>query len=51
MYVLIHEGLHIALRIICGLMLVSSAANGLGDFFGYKDRLKMIREMETQNDT
>jgi hypothetical protein len=27
-------------------MLVSSAANGLGDFFGYKDRLKMIREME-----
>jgi hypothetical protein len=51
MYVLIHEGLHIALKIICGLMLVSSAANGLGDYFGYKDRVKMIREKEAQSDT
>ena len=48
MFVLIHEGLHIALKIICGLMILSAAANGLGDYFGHKRRLETIREMETQ---
>ena len=48
MGVLVHEGLHIALKLICGLMIVSAAANGLGDFYGYKERLKKIREVEAR---
>ena len=46
MYVLIREGMHIALKLICGLMIVSSAINGVTDYFDYKKRKETIREME-----
>jgi hypothetical protein len=48
MYILIRNGLHIALKIICGVLIVSSAANGLGDCLGYKKRMETIRQMEKQ---
>lgn len=48
MYFLIRDGMHIALKILCGLLIVASAANGLGDYVGYQNRLKTIRKLEAQ---
>jgi hypothetical protein len=48
MYVLIHERLHIALKIICGMMILHSLVRAIGDFDGYRRRMQTISEMETQ---
>ena len=48
MYFLIRDGLHMVLKILCGLLIVASAANGLGDYVGYKNRLETIRNLEAQ---
>jgi hypothetical protein len=49
MYILIRDGLHIALKIICGVLILTSAANGLGDYLGYKKRLETILQMEKRD--
>ena len=48
MYWLIREEMHIMLKILCGLAIVSSAANGVGDYLGYKKRLVTVNDMEKQ---
>jgi len=48
MYVLIHEGLHIALKIVCGLMILHSLIRAVGDIDGYRRRKQTISEMEAQ---
>lgn len=48
LYFLIRDGLHLALKLICGLMLASSAVKAVGDFRGYQKRIETIRKLEAQ---
>ena len=48
MVLLIRDGQHIVLKLICGLMIVTSALNGLGDYCAYRKRRQTLKEMETR---
>lgn len=48
LYFLVRDGLHVALKLICGLMLASFAIKAVGDFRAYRKRIETIKNQEAE---